>query len=597
MAALVVALFVAAALAVPALRHLRETPSPAPPETRLEFVTPTTDDPTSFALSADGRQMVFVASGDGAPRLWLRSLDTTTARPLAGTEGATRPFWSPDGRSVGFFATSALKRLDLGSGGPQTLVPVIAPQGGTWNTDGVIVFAPTLSGGLMRIDAAAAAAPAAVTTLAPGQQAHVAPVFLPDGHRFLFEIISGGEEGGGIFLGGLDGRTPVLLTPDLSTATYLPPSTSAGVEAARDRGWLLWVRGHALVAQQLDLDRTALVGDSVTLVSEGMSTDGYGWTGIAAATGLIGYRTGTNTPRQLTWVDRLGIVLGTVGDPDVNSLTNPRVAPDGRRMVVSRRVDVNTDVWMLDGTRTTRLTFDPARDQFPIWSADGSRVIYRSRRAGGGALYRKLASGAGDEELLLAAPQNLTPMDESRDGRFLVYSWADPRTITDLWTMSMTGDRSPSVLLATPFRETYGEFSPDGRWVAYQSNESGRIEIYVRPFVAPTAETPPVAASRQWQVSTAGGLYPVWRPDGKELYYINPAGAMMAVPITITGAVPNPGAPVELFRKRIYGGGMDIQDGRQYDVAPDGRFLINTLLDSAAAPVTLIQHWNPDAKK
>ena len=164
------------------------------------------------------------------------------------------------------------------------------------------------------------------------------------------------------------------------------------------------------MAKQLDLDKeAALVGDPVTLVSQGMSTEGYGWTGIAAATGLIAYRTATNTPRQLTWVDRSGIVRGTVGDPDVNSLTNPRVSPDGRRVVASRRVDGNTDVWMLDGTRTTRLTFDSARDQYPIWSADGSRVIYRSRRTGSGGLYQKPASGAGDEELLLASAQNLTP--------------------------------------------------------------------------------------------------------------------------------------------------------------------------------------------
>ena len=161
----------------------------------------------------------------------------------------------------------------------------------------------------------------------------------------------------------------------------------------------------------------------------------------------------------------------------------------------------------------------------------------------------------------------------------------------------MAGDRTPSVFLKTPFREAYGAFSPDGRWVAYQSNESGRPEIYVRPFVPPGAAGTAAAAGGQWQVSTAGGIYPAWRPDGKELYYLNPAGAMMAAPITVTGATLAPGAPVVLFPTRIVGGGVDAQQGRQYDVAPDGRFLINTVLDSAAAPITLLMNWNPEAKK
>ena len=181
----------------------------------------------------------------------------------------------------------------------------------------------------------------------------------------------------------------------------------------------------------------------------------------------------------------------------------------------------------------------------------------------------------------------------------------DPQTNTDLWVVQMTGDRTPSVFLKTPFREAYGAFSPDGRWVAYHSNESGRMEIYVRPFVPPgTASTLRLrsgqaaeAAGGQWQVSTTGGIMPLWRPDGKELYYLNPAGAMMAAPITVTGTTFEPGAPVVLFPTHIYGGGVDAQLGRQYDVAPDGRFLINTVPDTAAAPITLLMNWNPEAKK
>ncbi len=257
------------------------------------------------------------------------------------------------------------------------------------------------------------------------------------------------------------------------------------------------------------------------------------------------------------------------------------------------------------GARTRRVTFDAAADVAPLWSPDGTRIVFRSQRTGPGDLYQKLTSGAGAEERLVASDQLKTLNSWSADGRFLLYNSTDPRTSTDLWVVPMAGDRTPSVFLKTPFREAWGAFSPDGRWVAYMSNESGRMEIYVRPFVPPGAAgtlrlrsgQAAEATGGQWQVSTAGGVFPMWRPDGKELYYLDPAGGMMAAPITVTGSTLEPGAPVVLFPTRIVGGGVDAQQGRQYDVAPDGRFLINTELDSAAAPITLLMNWNPEAKK
>jgi serine/threonine-protein kinase len=297
-------------------------------------------------------------------------------------------------------------------------------------------------------------------------------------------------------------------------------------------------------------------------------------------------------------MDRSGTVEGTVGDPDGNDLSAPRVSPDGRRVVVVRRVQGNQDVWLLDGARTRRATFNAAHDNFSVWSPDGTRIVFSFNRAGRYDLYQKLASGAGVEEQLVVSDQTKTPSSWSQDGRFLLFHSTDPQTSTDLWVMPMVGGGTPSVLLKTPFREAYGAFSLDGRWVAYMSNESGRMEIFVRPFVPPGgAGTAAGAAGGQWQVSTAGGIHPVWRPDGKELYYLNPAGAMMAAPITVTGATLEPGAPAVLFPTRIFGGGVDAQQGRQYDVAPDGRFLINTVLDEAPAPITLLQNWNPEAKK
>jgi Tol biopolymer transport system component len=570
------------AMAVPTLRHLRETP---PPETRVEIVTPATDQTASFALSPDGRQIVFVASGDGGSRLWLRSLATTTAQPLLGTEGARLPFWAPDGRSIGFFAGGALKRLDLGAGAPQTLAPVIFGSGGTWNADGVIVFAPSLTTPLMRVSATGGAA-VAVTTLGPQQQGHVAPQFLPDGRRLLF-YVWGAPDAAGFLLGTLDGSAPTRLSPSDSAGVYLPS------------GWLLWVRTGTLVAQRLDVAQAALTGEPVT-VADGVAVDSTALFVSAvsvAATGLLAYRTGTGSQRQLTWVDRSGMARGPVGDPD-DGLNEPRVSPDGRRMVVVRTVQGNQDIWLLDGARMSRFTFDPAWDIRPIWSPDGTRIVFRSNRNGLGDLYQKLSSGAGVEERLGASDQGRVPTSWSADGRFLLYESSDPQTNADLWVVPMVGDRTASVFLKTPFREAKGAFSPDGRWVAYHSNESGRNEIYVRPFVPPGAlGTATGTAGGQWQVSTVGGIHPVWRPDGRELYYLNPAGAMMAAPITVTGTTLAPGTPVVLFPTRIVGGGVDLQHPRQYDVAPDGRFIINTVLGDAAAPITLLQNWHPEAKK
>jgi Tol biopolymer transport system component len=313
-----------------------------------------------------------------------------------------------------------------------------------------------------------------------------------------------------------------------------------------------------------------------------------------ASTGLVAYRAGTASRRQLTWFDRTGAARGTVGEAD-GSLNNPRVSPDGRRVVVSRTVQGNRDLWLVEGARMSRFTFDPAIDDMPLWSPDGTRIVFRSNRTGPGDLYQKLTSGAPAEDRLVGSDQLKTPTSWSAGGRFVLYNSIDPQSVGDLWVVPMPGDRTPSVFLKTPFREAWGVFSPDGRWVAYHSNESGRPEIYVRSFDPPGA-TSAGAVGGQWQVSTAGGIMPVWRPDGKELYYLSPAGAMMAAPVTVTGSTLALGEPGLLFPTRVFGSGVDLE-GRQYDVAPDGRFLINTVLDSASAPITLIQNWNPEAKK
>ncbi len=572
----------AAAAAVFAILYFRSAPSPDAPEMRVEINTPTTTDSISFALSPDGKQLVFVASVDGAPRLWLRSLDTGAAVPLAGTEGAAYPFWSPDSRSVGFFADAKVRLIDIGGREVHTLTDVAAARGGSWNADGVILFSsrcPVCP--LFRIAASGGEA-IALMKLA-GQSNQRFPQFLPGGRQFLFYDALGTPETRGIYLGSLDPVEVKRLTASDSAGAYIPP------------GWVLWLRAGTLTAQRLDLDRKELTGDPVP-VADSVAFDAA--TSVAgfsvSQTGLVAYRKGAPSRRQLHWFDRSGKALGLLGTADESGPSGPRVSPDGRRVTEYRTVQGNTDIWILDAARTSRFTFDTSSQRFPLWSPDGSRILFDSTAKGPRNLYLKPASGAGGEELLVESPRDKVATDWSVDGRFILYHSNDPQTSQDLWVVPLEGDRQPWVFLKTDFSERQGHFSPDGRWVAYMSDESGRPEIYVRPFTGPGVAGAADRGGGQWQASTGGGIFPKWRPDGKELYYIAPDGKLMAVSITVNGQTLEPGPPVALFATRIVGGGTDNNQGRQYDVSRDGRFLINTVLDDAApSPITLLLNWKP----
>jgi len=539
---------------------------PVPPETRVDIVTPATDRPMDFVLSPDGRQIVFVASGDGASRLWLRSLATTSALPLAGTDGATGPFWSPDGRSIGFFAGNALMRLDLGGGTPQVLARVEGPRSGAWNVDGVILFSPITTSPLFRVPASGGEA-VAVTRL-DRQTNHRFPFFLPDGRQFLFHA-AGSPEAAGIYLGGLDSAETWRLTAaDATPGVYLS-------------GWLVWFRSGALVAQRLDLERKALTGEPVTLA------DSAGGVSVSA-TGLVAYRSGEGYRRQLAWFDRMGKALGLVGES--GSLLSPELSPDGRRIAIDRAIQGNRDVWLMDLARGafTRFTFDAAADGFPVWAPDGSRIAFESLRTGSWDIWFKPSTGIGMEELILGTPSNEWPLDWSMDGRFLLYYLDGGKTGADLWALPMTGaDRNPIAVANTPFEEVTGEFSPDGRWVAYETNESGRFEVVVQPFPNPTGK---------WQVSTSGGMRPRWRTDGRELYFVSLDGKLMAAPVAGEPSTFDAGTPATLFATPIRGL-VGAVPKHQYAVSPDGRFLINTELDSADAPITLIQNWTPNTTR
>ena len=402
--------------------------------------------------------------------------------------------------------------------------------------------------------------------------------FFPDGRQFLF-YIQGTEETRGIYLGSLDSSEPTRLTPADSAGAYIPP------------GWLLFMRQGTLVARRFDLERRELQGDAVT-VADAVGLDSNGNVGAfsVSATGLVAYRTGAVSRSQLTWFDRTGKTLGTFGAVDDNNLQSPELSPDGRRVAVRRTVQNNQDIYLLDSVGPTRFTFTASGEQYEAWSPDGSWIGFGSNRKGVYDLYRKPSSG-GSDELVVESPQGKNLDDWSPDGRSILYNSEDPKSGRDLWVLPLDEDGKPGKpveFLKTNFQEHRGQFSPDGHWVAYVSDQSGQPDIWVRPFPGTGGE---------WQVSAGGGVQPRWRRDGKELYYIAPDGKLMAVPVTIKGAVFERGTPEPLFQTRIAGGGTNAYTRAQYDVAADGRFLINVATEGAAtSPITLLQNWKPPAK-
>jgi eukaryotic-like serine/threonine-protein kinase len=574
-ATLAVAVALVAAMASPTLRHLREAPPTVPPEMRLEITTPVSDAPLQFALSPDGRSLVFVASGDGPSRLWLRPLDRAEAEPLPGTEGATYPFWSPDSRSIGFVAGNALRRLEVGGGAPQLLTTVRnSTAQGSWSTDGTILFAHSGAAPVRRIAATGGEAVEVTRLDPPHHSGHRAPQFLPDGRHFLFYAL-GTPETSGLYLGSLDGGTPVRLTAADSGGGFLPPDH------------VVFVRQGTLVARRLDLSKGALTGDPVTLADrvspEGIARGGFS----VSASGSIAYRAGGGrAPRLLTWVDRTGKVVGVAGEPDPNAPASPELSRDGRRVAMWRGVQGNADIWLMDLIRggMTRLTFDAALDIGPVWSPDGMRIAFRSNRTGIYDLYVKPSNGSAAETRLVDSPYGKGVEDWSADGRWLVYSEGAPKTGGDLWALDLhSPDPTPRVVANTAAQETQAQLSPDGRWLAYSTNESSRFEVVVQPFPG---------AGGKWPVSTNGGLAPRWRADGKELYFVAPDATMMAVPVTTSGTSFEAGTPVPLFATRIEGGAP--AEAPEYAVARDGRFLINRpVAQATVAPITLILNWKP----
>jgi Tol biopolymer transport system component len=572
----------AAALALVAVTAIglaiRGRPAAAAREMRVEITTPPTRDPVSLAISPDGQEIAFVAASAGRSVLWLRSLASGSARPLPGTDGAACPFWSPSGRSLGFFSDDGkLKRIDMEGGTVRVLASFGLPRGGTWNAAGTLLLAPLGGGAIFRIPDTGGE-PVAVTRLAASQTSHGFPWFLPDGDRFVY-YASGSPEARGVYLAGLvSGVSRRLLDAD-SPAIFAP------------QGYLLFVRGETLFAHGFDPARGELTGRPFP-VADKVVMGRVAGTPVAAvsvaASGQIVYRTGGEAQRrQFAWFDRSGRPLGTVGEPDPGYPLSPSLSPDGRRLAMHRWVAGNTDIWILELGRgaLSRFTTHAANEIWPIWSPDGSRILFNSNRDGAYALYEKATDGTADERLVLA--KGAQPNDWSRDGSLLLFQQRDLRTAADLWVLPIGRGQEPAPVVRTDFDERGGQFSPDGRRIAFASTESGRSEVYLQPFPGPGAKLP---------ISVDGGAQVRWRADGKELFFVGLDDRLMAVPVALPadGGPAKVGTAVPLFLTQV-GGALQSGSGQQYLVSPDGRrFLMNTLLEGApASPITLILNWKP----
>jgi serine/threonine protein kinase/Tol biopolymer transport system component len=583
----------AAALGLAAfvLTHHRDPPrmvqtSILPPE-KSAFLP----DVGPMVMSPDGSRLAFVAgTPEGKILLWVRPLNGISAQPLAGTEGASYPFWSPDSRFLGFFAGGKLKKIDAAGGPPQALCDASPTgRGGTWNREGVIVFAAGPRDPLSSVSAAGGV-PVPLSTLDQSKRefSQRLPSFLPDGRHFLYlsqAVPKAGQQSGDtISVGSLDSKERRPLVQVRSNVVFAP------VQPGRSNGHLLYARDRTVVAQPFDAKTLRFTGEAVPVGESVGFFANFGYASFTASdNGLFAYQSGAaGGLSQLVWFDRTGKQLETVGAPA--DYYAARLSHDGRRVAVSigDPQSGRQDIWIIDLQRgtSTRLTFGPTDNASPVWSADDSRVAFASNRQGGNDLFTKSSSGTGsDDPLLIEESSFKIPTDYSLDGRFLAFQSiaTQSRAGWDLWTFSI-GDRKPAAFVAMPAAEVTPVFSPDGRWIAYASDESGKQEVYVQPFPA---------SGGKWQISTSGGNQPVWSRDGREIFYAALDGKLMAVNVKTSPGF-EAGAPQALFEMRLRS-----VVGRRYDVAPDGkRFLVNGPIGEVkSSPITLVQNWTAGLEK
>lgn len=545
----------------------------APPANVIFAATGASIPSTQLALSPDGRLLAFVAGLPGErPALWIRALDTLEARMLVGTDDASYPFWSPDSRFLGFFAAGKLKKVDITGGPAQALCDVASDaRGGTWSADGIL-FAPSTASGLFQVSAAGGV-PVRLFGLRDGESSYRWPMFLPGGRHFVVYVRAAVRQG--IYLGSVDDKTLTWLFDTRFNAIYSPP------------GFLLTVRDGALFAYPFDLKTLSVTGEPVRVAGQigGSSTN---MASLSAENGVLAYASGLTTLTRLEWFDRQGKALGAA--TDTGGHINFRLSPDETRVALTR-VDPQTntsDVWVLDLARRlpTRFTFDAATDTTPIWSPDGARIIFRSDRAGGNFIFEKPVAG-GASERLLGRTDVPFPTDWSPDGKTILYH-APGNNSYDVRLIALADGAKPQSFTDSAFNEIYGRFSPDGRWIAYSSDESGQMQVYVQTYPK---------SGGKWQVSTAGGSEPHWRGDGKELFFLAPDRTLMAVDVRASSSTFDVGVPKTLFQTRTPG----VSDifRMNYDVTDAGnRFLVNSLVEGArSSPIVVVTNWTAALKK
>jgi eukaryotic-like serine/threonine-protein kinase len=585
---LVAAGVVTLALGVVSVLHFRETP-PARETVRFEVSAPANATfPTSgfaAAVSPDGRKVAFIATGaEKKPMIWLRSLDAEEARPLTGTEGAGSDVdWSPDSRFLVFVSDGKFKKIEAAGGPAQTICDSPTSQGAVWTSDNRILFG---SLGPVQVVSAAGGAPTPLTALdrSRNELGHIEPAMLPDGHHFLYARVAIPIENAGVYVGSLDakpdGQSARKLLPDFTDAFYVPSPLTGDAP-----GMVLFVRGltltanssGTLMAQPFDPKRMEFTGDAVPLAEHVSDFS-------ASPNGVLAFKTAARQGnQQLTWYDRKGGVLSTAGE--AGSYTNLALSPDGTRVAYGN----GNDVWLFEFARggvPTKFTFGSPSQQ-PAWSADGSRIVFASIRGSGFGLYQKASNLSGQEELLYQSPELKSIPNWTSDGKHLIYgALSTDGKNGDLWVLPMGGaaaERKPLPFVRTEFNEINGRFSPDGRWVAYQSNQSGKNEIYVLPFDAANPGSP--AAGGLHQVSKDGGTGAHWSQGGKELLYMAPDGYLMSVDVTVTGFTFQIGTAQRLFKPGT----------SSWDVAADGkRFLVAAPAASGAAPslpIHVVLNW------
>ena len=550
-------------------------------EHTMYFSAPFSFPVRDMAIGPNGHTVAVVGDREsgGKSALWLFEIGSREAKSVANTDGASFPFWSPDGRSLGFFAEGKLKRLDIVGGQIQTLCDASSGRGGSWNHDGLILFTPSgRIGDVVNRISASGGTPQPIGVLdRRSESSHRWPMFLPDGKHYLFMAFDVAGQGNpqALYVGLLGSNEKKFLTKANANPAYAAP------------GYLLFYRDNTLFAQRFDLSKFELTGEAAPILTDIQYEPRIGHATFSVSNdGVLLAQNGTGVSlSRLEWFDRSGKEVGAVGIPEV--FANVDLSPNGRSLAVDK-TDIgsrNWDIWIYDlqGESTKRITFDPAIDAMPVWSPDGTRVVFASSRKRTFDLYLKTTDGAQEERAIEASPgEDKYPSAWSRDGKYILYTRG-----TDLWFLTFP-DLKSQLFLKAPSATKNGQFSPDGKWVAYASNESGKWEIYVTSFPD---------AHGKWQVSNGGGDQPRWRGDGKELFYLAADGKIMAVPVK-EGANFNSGAPVALFQANQRAP-VATSEQLAYDVTQDGqRFLINThVKNGETQPMTVVLNWDAELKK